>query len=261
MDRFEKLRNTSEENAPTEEKVEIPHDDASSINADKEVVTVPTQGKKNNSLIEIILLVMVFVQIGIFAYLFFTDRLILGVENPFSKQEQDIGVNIIDYDDPVTVDIVNPVEEGDFNVSLTFPAGYSPAIRLCFIDMRDVSVSYCFLQKASNDTKSYSNELVDGKGKLPVGEYYVEFAELAGDGIFAIEPYALNECTKAVNGDSPDDGGKCEKFYVYMEDNSVSNSYVNSKAIGGNPIVIKIEKGKTVDMGNISALPYFTFPE
>ncbi len=37
--------------------------------------------------LNIVLLVFVFVLIGLFAYMFFTDRLIVGVENPFSKKE------------------------------------------------------------------------------------------------------------------------------------------------------------------------------
>ena len=37
-------------------------------------------------ILNVILLVFVFVLIGLFAYLFFTDRLIVGVENPFSKE-------------------------------------------------------------------------------------------------------------------------------------------------------------------------------
>ena len=38
-------------------------------------------------ILNVVLLVMVFVLIGLFAYLFFSDRLVVGVENPFSNKD------------------------------------------------------------------------------------------------------------------------------------------------------------------------------
>ena len=38
-------------------------------------------------ILNVVLLIMVFVLLGLFAYLFFTDRLVVGIENPLSKPE------------------------------------------------------------------------------------------------------------------------------------------------------------------------------
>ncbi|KKP63702.1 MAG: Kielin/chordin-like protein [candidate division WS6 bacterium GW2011_GWE1_34_7] len=38
-------------------------------------------------ILNVVLLIMVFTLIGLFAYLFFSDRLIVGVENPLSNKE------------------------------------------------------------------------------------------------------------------------------------------------------------------------------
>lgn len=58
---------------------------------------------KDNSLV-LLLLVMVFSLLGLFAYLFFTDRLILGIDNPLSDKK----TTIIDEEE-------EPIEENEDN--------------------------------------------------------------------------------------------------------------------------------------------------
>ena len=46
--------------------------------------------KSREGILNMVLLVLVFVLISLFAYLFFTDRLVVGVENPLSKGQENI---------------------------------------------------------------------------------------------------------------------------------------------------------------------------
>jgi len=47
-------------------------------------------------ILNVVLLIMVFVLLGLFAYLFFTDRLVVGIENPLSKPETN-QEEVVDY--------------------------------------------------------------------------------------------------------------------------------------------------------------------
>lgn len=49
-----------------------------------------TVNKSNDKSIVLLLLIMVFSLLGIFAYLFFTDRLILGIDNPLSGKKNTV---------------------------------------------------------------------------------------------------------------------------------------------------------------------------
>ncbi|PKN02675.1 hypothetical protein CVU76_01390 [Candidatus Dojkabacteria bacterium HGW-Dojkabacteria-1] len=97
MDRFEELRKAQEgtleqpNTTPEQEAVVSPQP---SVSMEESVISTMSNEEKRAKTLNMILLVMVFAMIGLFAYLFFTDRLLLGVENPFSKQvveeEEDI---------------------------------------------------------------------------------------------------------------------------------------------------------------------------
>lgn len=56
---------------------------------------------KRARLLNVVLLVMVFVMISLFIFLFFTDRLVVGVENPFSKGSDMESEQILTEDPPV----------------------------------------------------------------------------------------------------------------------------------------------------------------
>lgn len=73
IDKFEELKDSQnqEESPSTPEVTEL-----------KEV-----KSSSRDKFLNVVLLIFVFVLIGLFAYLFFTDRLIVGIENPFSKEE------------------------------------------------------------------------------------------------------------------------------------------------------------------------------
>lgn len=89
MDRFEELRKAQEgtleqsNTTPEQEAVATPNP---SVKVEDSVLPNMSNGEKGAKTLNMILLIMVFAMIGLFAYLFFTDRLMLGIENPFSKQ-------------------------------------------------------------------------------------------------------------------------------------------------------------------------------
>ena len=103
-DRFEELRNPSEQ-----EGAEVKEERVDSV-SEKEMENAPEiplssserELRKANRL-SVVLLLMVFVMICLFIFLFFTDRLILGIENPLSKES-------------VTVQESNVVEEEEEEV-------------------------------------------------------------------------------------------------------------------------------------------------
>lgn len=65
--------------------------------------------RENNKSLVLLLLVMVFSLLGLFVYLFITDRLILGIDNPFSDKK----ITVIDKEEPNEEDKVdeNPTDE------------------------------------------------------------------------------------------------------------------------------------------------------
>lgn len=89
MDRFEELRKAQEgtlEQSNTTPEQEVVAPVQPSVNMTENSISTMSNEEKRAKTLNMILLVMVFAMIGLFAYLFFTDRLIIGVENPFSKQ-------------------------------------------------------------------------------------------------------------------------------------------------------------------------------
>lgn len=79
-------------------------------------VTLEVEDKKelvdknmNNKSLVLLLLVMVFSLLGLFVYLFITDRLILGIDNPFSDKK----ITVIDKEEPNKEEEVdeNPTDE------------------------------------------------------------------------------------------------------------------------------------------------------
>lgn len=65
--------------------------------------------RENNKSLVLLLLVMVFSLLGLFVYLFITDRLILGIDNPFSDKK----ITVIDKEEPNKEEEVdeNPTDE------------------------------------------------------------------------------------------------------------------------------------------------------
>lgn len=89
MDRFEALRKAQEgtlENTPF-----TPEEQLEAVSDGEKNSRVMTSEEKRAKVLNMILLIMVFALIGVFVYLFFTDRLLIGIENPMSvKQEATI---------------------------------------------------------------------------------------------------------------------------------------------------------------------------
>ena len=88
MDRFEELRKAQE--GTLQQRVSSPEDETTvssvAMGIEDEIVSPMSNEVKRAKILNMILLVMVFAMVGLFAYLFFTDRLILGIENPLTKQ-------------------------------------------------------------------------------------------------------------------------------------------------------------------------------
>jgi hypothetical protein len=214
-------------------------------------------------ILNVVLLVMVFVLLGLFAYLFFSDRLVVGVENPLSKGET-----------PTTID--NQQEEstrtGEFHLTMGYPSEYLPPYRVCFSDTSDISKVYCFVddgysletgaKRFRDDAKApnmaYENTLVEGVGVLPVGEYTMEYRMLDD-----VDYYVWNPCVKALNGYEVKDDTICAKYYeklkkAYSEEDwfNFKLSYINS--YGGDPITITVEEDKRTEIGDVASQPYIS---
>jgi len=85
MDRFEALRKAQE--GTLEKTPFTPEDQLEAVSNEGKNSRVMTCEEKRAKILNMILLIMVFALIGVFVYLFFTDRLLIGVENPLSKGE------------------------------------------------------------------------------------------------------------------------------------------------------------------------------
>lgn len=222
-------------------------------------------GGGREQFMNVVLLIMVFTLLGLFGYLFFTDRLVVGVANPFSKSEIDVenesaGQNDENFiqDDSDINDIEEEVKpEGKFQVKMGYPSEFLPSYRVCFSNISDISEVYCFVGNGSEgEAINYSNSLDEGIGSLPVGEYTMEYKMLMD-----VDYYIWNPCVKALNGYN-NDQSVCQKFYnkletAYKADDwgNYKMSYVNS--YGGDAIIIKIEADKTTEIGNVALYPYF----
>lgn len=91
MDRFEALRKAQEgtlERTPFTPEEQLEH-----VSKREEEDLSMSVEEKRAKILNMILLVMVFVLIGLFVYLFFTDRLLIGVENPLSNKKEEAVVS------------------------------------------------------------------------------------------------------------------------------------------------------------------------
>jgi len=117
-DKFEKLRKaqegTLESSSVNEELESVPTVD---VEIEQEEVLDGAEMKelKRAKLLNIVLLVMIFVMISLFVFLFFTDRLVVGVENPFSKGS-DVESEQVQTDDTPVVESVD-VEKAEIFVN------------------------------------------------------------------------------------------------------------------------------------------------
>ena len=94
-DRFEELRNpTKEENTEIKEEVESVSEEEME-NAPEIPLSSSERELRKSKRLSTVLLLMVFVMIFLFIFLFFTDRLILGIENPFSKESATVQEDIV----------------------------------------------------------------------------------------------------------------------------------------------------------------------
>ncbi len=207
-------------------------------------------GSGRENILSVILLIMVFVLLGLFAYLFFTDRLVVGIENPFSSGENQSTINQQE----------EVIKTGEFHLTMGYPSEYLPPYRVCFSDVTDISKVYCFVNSGSEESSSeYKNTVVEGVGVLPVGEYTMEYKLLED-----VDHYIWNPCIKALNGGEVTDESVCSDFYSKLEQSYLSqngldfnSSYVNS--YGGDPIVISIEEDERTEIGDVASMPYFDF--
>lgn len=126
MDRFEELRKAQE--GTLQQGISSPEDETrvSSIpmGIEDEIVSPMSNEVKRAKILNMILLVMVFAMVGLFAYLFFTDRLILGVENPFSKQVVEEDQEITENEDEMPVVQMKEYLNTEFGVKFTYPESW-----------------------------------------------------------------------------------------------------------------------------------------
>ncbi len=86
MDRFEALRKAQE--GTLEKTPFTPEEQLEHVSKREEEDLSMSVEEKRAKILNMILLILVFVLIGLFVYLFFTDRLLIGIENPLSKKEE-----------------------------------------------------------------------------------------------------------------------------------------------------------------------------
>lgn len=208
----------------------------------------------------ILLLILVLGLIGFIAYMFFTNKLDLGIENPFSQQVTE--ENTINEDGDVqeetqTEENQEPMyKTGQFHLTMSYPSEFVPESRVCFTSEAGFEV-YCFVDTGTQGTNSvYVTHLEDGTGTLPVGKYTMEYRMLDGE-----DYYIWNPCVKELNGYELEGESKCTNFYTKLGEAIDANptnfnlSSVNS--YGGDPIVIDIVEGKLVEIGIVPLMPYF----
>lgn len=128
MDKFEELRKAQEgtleqpNTTPEQEMVSTP---SSSVSMEESIIPTMSNEEKRAKTLNMILLVMVFAMIGLLAYLFFTDRLLLGVENPFSKQvveEEEEIEEEKEEEEPVVQ--MKVYENSEFGVKFEYPESW-----------------------------------------------------------------------------------------------------------------------------------------
>lgn len=164
--------------------------------------------------------------------------------------------------------IVEQAEEpvGYFHVEFGYPSDYLPGHRVCFNKVEDISDVYCFVSEGlsyqtgelvKSESRDYTHELVDGSGTLPVGQYNMTYGQWN-----ELNSFIWNPCVRALNGSADYDKSVCDAFYkelnkAYEEKDLYNFSYSSVNFLGGDPIVIEIEEGKTTEIGSVALSPYF----
>lgn len=240
------------------------------IDSSSNQIDIEGRGSSNSvegreKVMNVILLIMVFVLLALFGYLFFTDRLVVGIENPFSKGGSQTPIN----------DQEEVIKTGEFHLTMEYGSSFIPPYRVCFSSVSDISKVFCFVDDgysfdedtgakryrdgAEKPNMAYENTLVEGVGVLPVGEYTMEYKLLED-----VDYYVWNPCVKSLNGSVVEDESLCSDYYKKLETSYVTNDWLNFRSsyinsYGGNPIVINIEDGKRTEIGQVAAQPYINY--
>lgn len=112
-DKFGKLRKAKEGTLESDSNTEVESVPTVAVDIQKEEAMESADMKefKKAKLLNIVLLAMVFVMLSLFMFLFFTDRLVVGVENPFCKGS-DVESEQVQSDDTPVVESVD-VQKAD----------------------------------------------------------------------------------------------------------------------------------------------------
>ncbi len=112
-DKFGKLRKAKEGTLESDSNTEVESVPTVAVDIQKEEAMESADMKefKKAKLLNIVLLAMVFVMLSLFMFLFFTDRLVVGVENPFCKGS-DVESEQVQSDDIPVVESVD-VQKAD----------------------------------------------------------------------------------------------------------------------------------------------------
>lgn len=201
------------------------------------------------------LTILILALLSFVAYMFFTDKLDIGIDNPLSSHE-----NISEEKTPEDENEASVVKTGQFHLTMTYPSEFVPAHRVCFTDTTDISKMFCFIGSGTEDnSKDYENLLSDGTGNLPVGKYNMEY-KLLND----VDYYVWNPCVKTLNGEEVTDDSVCEAFYDKIEQFYTDADWLNFKvsyinSYGGEPIEIEIKENEITEIGNVASQPYISF--
>lgn len=206
---------------------------------------VSSQKSKSFLGLSIILASVIILIICILAYLYYSKIVVLS--------------SSIEEECTNTCEEENQVKYGKFSINLTYPSEFFPPIRVCFINATDSEKVYCFIQKSENNLLK--------EDSLPVGDYYMELAEVSTNGLVYSDSYVWNDCTSNISGSETDDQSKCSLLYEEWNKREqegadgcvIKDSLVNNPEIGGKPVTISIDENKVTNLGNVSVLPYFDY--
>lgn len=120
-DRFEELRNAS-----NQEEVESV-DEKDMQDAPEIPLSSSERELRKANRLSVVLLLMVFVMIFLFIFLFFTDRLILGIENPFSKESTVVQESNVIEEEEIEEEVVvkeNEYMNNEYGVKFKYPTDW-----------------------------------------------------------------------------------------------------------------------------------------
>ncbi len=211
------------------------------------------------------LTILILALLGFVAYMFFTDKLDIGIDNPLSKQE-----NVSEQENSDTEEQVENTEKtGKFSLTFNYPSEFTPPVRFCFSNTEDISEQHCFWQdrydaemSPLSNSDNYPNSYKWAEEKsLPVGTYFLDYTVYgsnANEENYPYQTFVYNDCLKALNGVNEYDGECKEVVDRWNDENFTQDSTdINLPELVGDPIEIKIEEGKTVSIKDIPLLPYF----